>query len=102
LWVFSHIVLLYGFCLRRNINTILEGNYFLLLRSPKFYSTKKLRMRNIRQLRERITHSFYLGAFAAAETRDYLRFRLHAAGCTRPGVFSDGAERLIAKASAGL
>jgi MSHA biogenesis protein MshM len=63
---------------------------------------KKLRMRNIRQLRERITHSFYLGAFAAAETRDYLRFRLHAAGCTRPGVFSDGAERLIAKASAGL
>lgn len=63
---------------------------------------KKLRTRNIRQLRERITHSFYLGAFAAAETRDYLRFRLHAAGCTRPGVFSDGAERLIAKASAGL
>jgi len=63
---------------------------------------KKLRMRNIRQLRERITHSFYLGAFAAAETRDYLRFRLHAAGCTRPGVFSDGAERLIARASGGL
>ena len=26
-------------CFRRNINTILEGIYLLLLRSPKFYAT---------------------------------------------------------------
>jgi len=62
----------------------------------------KLRVRNIRQFRERITHSFSLGPFTTTETRDYLRFRLHAAGCTRPGVFSAGAERLIALASRGL
>ena len=29
-------------CFRRNINTILEGIYLLLLRSPKFYATKFL------------------------------------------------------------
>ena len=29
-------------CFRRNINTILEGIYLLLLRSPKFYATKHL------------------------------------------------------------
>jgi hypothetical protein len=33
----------YRFCFRRNINTISEGSYFLLLlRSPKFYVTKNL------------------------------------------------------------
>jgi type II secretory pathway predicted ATPase ExeA len=63
---------------------------------------KNLRKRDIRQLRERITHSFYLGALTTAEISEYLRFRLQAAGCGKSGVFSSGAERLIAQASCGL
>ncbi|MDO9041713.1 MAG: AAA family ATPase [Desulfocapsaceae bacterium] len=63
---------------------------------------KNLRKRDIRQLKERITHSFYLGALTTAEISEYLRFRLQAAGCGKSGVFSSGAERLIAQASCGL
>lgn len=61
-----------------------------------------LRKREIRQLKERITHSFHLGSLTTAETSEYMRFRLQAAGCGKSGVFSSGAEHLIAKASCGL
>jgi MSHA biogenesis protein MshM len=63
---------------------------------------KNLRKRDIRQLKERITHSFHLGSLTTAETSEYLRFRLQAAGCGKSGVFSPGAERLISRASCGL
>lgn len=63
---------------------------------------KNLQQKNIRQLRERITHSFDLRPLTADEVSDYIRFRLQAAGCPAPQVFSDAAERLIAKASGGL
>lgn len=63
---------------------------------------KNLRKRDIRQLRERITHSFHLSPLTTAETSEYMRFRLQAAGCGKSGVFSSGAERLIAKVSCGL
>ena len=63
---------------------------------------KNLENRNIRQLRERITHSFNLHPLDREETVAYLRHRLQAAGCPCPQVFTDAAERLIARASMGL
>ena len=63
---------------------------------------KNLQDKSIRQLRERITHSFELRPLNADEVSDYIRFRLQAAGCPAPQVFSTAAEKLIAKASGGL
>lgn len=63
---------------------------------------KNLQEKNIRQLKERITHSFYLNPLTPDEVSDYLRHRLQAAGCPAPQVFSKAAENLIAKASGGL
>ncbi|ALO45377.1 Sporulation domain protein [Pseudohongiella spirulinae] len=63
---------------------------------------KNLQSRDIRQLRERITHSFYLSPLTPEEVSDYIRHRLQAAGCPAPQVFTRAAERLIAKASGGL
>ncbi|MDP2380634.1 MAG: AAA family ATPase [Pseudohongiella sp.] len=63
---------------------------------------KNLQEKNIRQLKERITHSFYLKPLTPDEVSDYLRHRLQAAGCPAPQVFSKAAENLIAKASGGL
>ncbi len=56
----------------------------------------------IRQLKERITHSFYLGPFAPPAIKDYLMFRLRAAGYRGPDLFDDQTVREIAKASKGL
>ena len=63
---------------------------------------RNLENRNIRQLRERITHSFNLLPLDRDDTVAYIRHRLQAAGCPCPQVFTDGAERLIARASRGL
>ena len=56
----------------------------------------------IRQLRERITHGFHLAPLDQNEIREYIRFRLQAAGYRGPNVFSTGANRLLARASEGL
>ena len=58
--------------------------------------------KHIRQLRERITHNFYLNPLDTDETIDYIRYRLHAAGCPCPQVFTNAAEKLIARASGGI
>jgi len=63
---------------------------------------KILAQKNIRQLRERITHSFRLEPLSAEATSEYIRYRLNAAGCPRDGIFSSRAEKMIAKASSGL
>lgn len=63
---------------------------------------KNLQEKNIRQLKERITHSFYLNPLTPDEVSDYLRHRLQAAGCPAPQIFSKAAENLISKASGGL
>ena len=63
---------------------------------------KNLQDKSIRQLRERITHSFDLRPLSGDEVSDYIRFRLQAAGCPAPQVFSNAAEKMIAKASGGL
>jgi len=56
----------------------------------------------IRQLRERITHSFNLGPLTEQDVADYLIFRLRAAGYFGPHLFSKPAIRMIAKSSEGL
>ena len=56
----------------------------------------------IRQLRERITHSFRLSPLKPDEIRDYLNFRLRAAGYRGPELFSPRVINAIARASAGL
>ncbi len=63
---------------------------------------ENLRQNNIRQLRERITHSFYLSPLSAAEIASYLAFRLHAAGYRGPELFSKRVIAYIEKASGGL
>lgn len=61
-----------------------------------------LRENSIRQLKERITHSFRLEPLTAAETREYMMFRLRAAGYRGPDLFTDGIVREIARVSGGL
>ena len=63
---------------------------------------ENLRQPHIRQLRERITHSFALPPLTPAEISEYLMFRLRAVGYRGPDLFSGPVIRRIAKASAGL
>lgn len=63
---------------------------------------RKLEQREIRQLRERITHSFNLAPLTVGEIREYLHFRLRVAGCPWPQLFSPKAEIMLARASGGL
>jgi len=57
---------------------------------------------NMRQLKERITHSFNLLPLPARDIKDYLGFRLRAAGYKGPDLFTREALNLIAEASEGL
>jgi MSHA biogenesis protein MshM len=63
---------------------------------------ENLRRPSIRQLKERITHSFQLGPLNAAETREYLMFRLRAAGYRGPDLFSSSVVKCVVRASRGL
>lgn len=56
----------------------------------------------IRQLRERITHSFNLGPLAPDVVGEYVRHRLRAAGHVSGDLFEPAALRLLVSASAGL
>jgi len=57
---------------------------------------------DIRQIKERITHSFRLDPLNTTDIRAYLNFRMRQAGYKGPDVFSVGAVREIARASLGL
>ena len=61
-----------------------------------------LMLPHMRQLKERITHSFNLLPLPARDIKDYLDFRLRAAGYKGPNLFSQEALKLIAEASEGL
>ncbi len=61
-----------------------------------------LALPNMRQLKERITHSFTLGPLPPREVHDYVNFRLRAAGYHGPDLFGADALRIIADASEGL
>jgi type II secretory pathway predicted ATPase ExeA len=57
---------------------------------------------DIRQLRERIAHSFSLQPLRPEEVGEYLTFRLRAAGYRGPDLFSPKLVRYIAEATGGL
>jgi len=57
---------------------------------------------SLRQLRDRITHSFRMRPLAAPEVAKYLAFRMRAAGYRGPDVFAPRAARRLARASGGL
>ena len=63
---------------------------------------ENLNQTNIRQLRERITHSFNLAPLQTKEIGEYLIFRLRAAGYFGPHLFSNVAISKIAASAQGL
>ena len=63
---------------------------------------EKLSAPNIRQLRERITHSFNLSPFPPDDTLDYLNFRLRAVGYKGPDIFNRKTAGVVKKYSDGL
>ena len=63
---------------------------------------ENLRRPNIRQLRDRIAHSFKLEPLTEGEVREYLTFRMRAAGYRGPEIFNPAVGRQITKASSGL
>ena len=72
----------------------------VLFGQPEFEDN--LSQPHIRQLRERITHSFRLSPLKPDEIREYLNFRLRAAGYRGPDLFSPRVISAIARASEGL
>jgi hypothetical protein len=63
---------------------------------------EKLSSPHIRQLKERITHSFNLSPFPQEDTLQYLNFRLRAVGYKGPDVFNKKTAGTIKKYSDGL
>lgn len=57
---------------------------------------------HIRQLKERITHSFNLGPLTEKDAEDYLISRLRTAGYFGPPLFTKTAVKRVVKASEGL
>ena len=57
---------------------------------------------SLRQLRDRITHSFRMRPLSPAEVTKYLAFRMRAAAYRGPDLFAARAARLLARASGGL
>lgn len=63
---------------------------------------ENLNQAHIRQLRERITHSFHLGPLQTKDIGEYLIFRLRAAGYHGPHLFSEAAIKKLSSAAEGL
>lgn len=63
---------------------------------------EKLAMPQIRQLKERITHSFKLSPFLQDDTLLYLNFRLRSVGYKGPDLFNKKTAGIVKKYSAGL
>lgn len=63
---------------------------------------EKLRSPSIRQLKERITHNFYLDPFPADDVYRYLNFRMRAVGYRGPDLFSPSMASNIERKSSGL
>jgi MSHA biogenesis protein MshM len=61
-----------------------------------------LALPSMRQLKDRITHSFRMRPLSQAEAANYLTFRMRAAGYRGPDVFAPDAVALIARAADGL
>lgn len=61
-----------------------------------------LNQAHIRQLRERITHSFHLGPLQTKDVAEYLIFRLRAAGYYGPHLFTNSAIKKLSSSAQGL
>ena len=83
----------------------LETDQYKLLQMVLFGQPElddKLAQPQIRQLKERITHSFFLDPFPAEDTLDYLNFRLRAVGYRGPSIFDQRTATAVEKYSSGL
>jgi len=83
----------------------LETNDYKLLQIVLFGQPElddNLRQPNIRQLKERITHSFYLDPFPPKDIYDYLNFRMREVGYHGPDIFTHKVANKIEKKSKGL
>ena len=83
----------------------LESNRHKLLQIALFGQPEldvHLNTADMRQLKERITHSFRLEPLVRDDIDSYIEFRMRAAGYRGPNVFTAGAVKLIATASEGL
>ncbi len=83
----------------------LETSHFKLMQIVLFGQPElddHLSLQNMRQLRERITHSFNLLPLPPRDIKDYVDFRLRAAGYKGPELFAPDSLKLIAEASEGL
>ena len=63
---------------------------------------EKLAQPQIRQLKERITHSFFLDPFPPRDTLEYLNFRLRAVGYRGPDIFGEKTAKAVKGISGGL
>lgn len=61
-----------------------------------------LNLPHIRQLKERITHQFYLAPFNKEDLTIYVDFRMRKAGYSGPPIFTPKSLKLLTKASEGL
>ncbi len=61
-----------------------------------------LALPNMRQLKERITHSFHVPPIPADQIGDFLMFRMRQAGYSGPNIFSKGAIKQLAWVSKGI
>ena len=61
-----------------------------------------LALPGMRQLKDRITHSFRMRPLSQAEAAHYVSFRMRAAGYRGPDLFAPDAVALIARAASGL
>jgi len=83
----------------------LESNRHKLLQivlfgQPELDAT--LAKTELRQLRDRVTHTFRMRPLSTLEVARYVSFRMRAAGYRGPEVFASRAVSLIARASGGL
>ena len=83
----------------------LESNRHKLLQIVLFGQPEldqHLALPNMRQLKERITHSFKLEPLVRSDVESYVDFRMRAAGYRGPNVFAPPAMKLISQSSQGL
>ena len=83
----------------------LESNRHKLLQMVLFAQPEldaTLAKNELRQLRDRVTHSFRMRPLSRAEVEKYLAFRMRAAGYRGPDVFTGRAVSLATRASGGL
>ncbi len=83
----------------------LEANRHKLLQLVLFGQPEleqALNKHSMRQLKDRITHSFRMRPLTPEEVAKYVSFRIHAAGYRGPELFSGEAIEAIAHASGGL